>query len=68
MPSLPDDAQQILHQQQQVARVAWARLECEVFVKAFGIVVVGVNDQRTRADSVGGLSSAQQGILEQRSP
>ena len=68
MPSLPDYAQQILHQQQQMVRVAWARLECEVFVKAFGIVVFGVNDQRTRTDGLGGLRSATQGTFEQRSP
>jgi len=46
-----------------MVRIARARLKVEMFVEGFGLIVLGVNDERSRADRVGGLGRAEQGVL-----
>jgi hypothetical protein len=60
----PDDTKQVLHDEHEVIRVARARLEIEMLIEAFGVIVLGVNEQDTRANSVGGTRCTQQRILE----
>ncbi len=48
-----------------MVRVAWERAETEMLVKCFGLVVFGVNCERTDAGDIGGLQRSLHGILEQ---
>ena len=51
-PSLSQEPQQVLHDEQHMVRIARAWLEIKMLIKPLGIIVLGVNEQRPRADQV----------------
>src|SRR6266540_6873180 len=54
----------VLHQQLEVERVGGGWLEAVLEVPGLGAVVLGVDEQDARADRLGGLRRAQNGVLE----
>jgi len=42
-----------------------ARLEVEMLVETFGLIVLRMGDERSRADRVGGLRRPEEGVLEE---
>ena len=41
----PDDTKQVLHDEHEVIRVARARLEIEMLVEGFGVIVLGASSR-----------------------
>jgi hypothetical protein len=50
--SFCDDLEQVLHDEHQMVRIAWARFKREVFIEGPGLVIFGMHQQRPGADGL----------------
>ena len=64
--SLAEERSQIFHQQEEMIGVGRARFEVELLVPGARFIILGMNEKRSDTCNFGGLSRAQQCILEQR--
>jgi hypothetical protein len=62
--SIPQESAQVLHQQEQMEWIGWARLKVEAFVPRSGFIILGMHQQRSHAGNVGSLGRAQDDVLE----
>ena len=59
---------QILHEQEQVARIGGARLELQGFVPSPSLLVLGMYEERPDAGDFGGFGRSEQRVLGSPSP